>query len=244
MAKKGKLIQCRASGEMVDAATLVRAIVPGALRERYDAERSAAAIALQPASPSLMPEVFVSYGGNSKSIEIVDKLEHELGKNGVRLLHYRKELGYKDLIRNFMGRIGTGTCVVLVISEKYLTSEYCMSELVAIAKADDLWNRIFPIVLADANIYEATGRVKYVKYWEYKKRELNDALTNVGRENLDKLHGDLELYAEIRRLIDGIVDTLHDMNALTPDLHEGTRFEEMIQRILAQINVKDVGLQT
>lgn len=126
---------------------------------------------------------------------------------------------------------------MVVISEKYLKSESCMFEMIEIAKTPGLRERIFPIVLPDANIYKATGRVKYVSYWENEIKELDEALKTVRGDNLTQLQEDLNLYSEIRRLLDGITDTLRDMNALTPEQHEGSGFEELIRRIRAQLAV-------
>ena len=112
-----------------------------------------------------------------------------------------------------------------------------MFEMVEIAKAQSLRERVFPIVMPDANIYKATGRVQYVGYWENEISELDKALKTVRADNLTKLHEDLDLYSEIRRVFDGIADTLRDMNALTPDQHQGSGFDELIRRIRAQIGV-------
>ena len=132
-------------------------------------------------------------------------------------------------------RIGQGKAVVVVISEKYLKSEKCMFELVEIAKAQSFRERIFPIVLSDANVYKASGRVQYIGYWEKEFHELDAALKTVRGDNLTKLHQDLNLYSEIRRLFDGIADTLRDMNALTPEQHDASGFDELIGRMRAQI---------
>ena len=236
MARKGQAIQCHASGEMVDAARLLREVLPGAVRgEDYRVDPLLSRTTPQVASPPVTPEVFVSYAWNTESCAIVDKLQQALGQQGIRLLRDREEVRYKDSIRDFMRRIGKGKCVVVVISEKYLKSENCMFEMVEVAKAQSLRERIFPIVLADANIYKATGRVRYVRHWEDQIQELDEALKTVRGDNLTKLQEDLNVYAEIRRLFDGIADMLRDMNALTPDQHEGSGFDELIGRIQAQL---------
>jgi hypothetical protein len=90
-------------------------------------------------------------------------------------------------------------------------------------------------VLPDASIYKATGRVKYVSYWEGQIRELDEALKTVRGDNLTRLQEDLNLYSEIRRLFDGIADTLRDMNALSAEQHETSGFEELTRRIVAQV---------
>lgn len=125
--------------------------------------------------------------------------------------------------------------MVVVISEKYLKSENCMFEMVEVTKAQGLRERIFPIVLPDANIYKATGRVRYLQHWEDEIRTLDEALKTVRGDNLTKLQDDLNIYAEIRRLFDGIADTLRDMNALTPSQHEDTGFEELIRRVRVSV---------
>jgi len=237
MARKGQEIQCHASGEMVDAARLVREILPGTLRrEEYGIEPSSTRAGPPISSPPSTPEVFVSYAWNPESCAIVDQLQETLGQQGIRLIRDREEVRYKDSIRDFMRRIGQGKCVVVVISEKYLKSENCMFEMVEVAKAQGLRERIFPIVLSDANIYKATGRIRYVQHWENEIQELDEALKTVRGDNLTKLQEDLNIYAEIRRLFDGIADTLRDMNALTPDQHEGSGFEELIRRIRMQLS--------
>ena len=242
MAMKEKHIQCHESGEMIDAARLLREVLPGTV-PRVDfgedlsfkkASSPYLPMELDPTVP-VTPEVFVSYAWNNESCAIVDNLQQALDGQGIRLLRDREEVRYKDSIRDFMRRIGKGKCVVVVISEKYLKSENCMFEMVEIAKAEGLRERIFPIVLGDANIYKATGRIRYVKHWEDEIHELDEALKSVRGDNLNNLQEDLNFYSEIRRLFDRITDTLRDMNALTPEQHEGAGFDELIRRIKSQL---------
>ena len=232
LAAKSQPIQCYTSGEMVDSVQLIRDVLPSALR-REERAAEPALVSASTASPS--QEVFVSYAWTEESRALVDRLQAALEAQGIRLLRDREEVRYKDSIREFMRRIGQGKCVVVVISEKYLKSENCMFEMLEIAQAGALRERIFPIMLPDANLYKATGRVKYVSYWEDQIRELDEALKTVRGDNVTKLQEDLNVYAEIRRLFDRITDTLRDMNALTADLHEASGFEELIRRILAQV---------
>jgi internalin A len=235
---KNQPIQCHESGDMVDAGRLVREIMPGALRrEERGPDPAVTRLAPEVSAAAPAPEVFVSYAWTPESNAIVDRLQEALGQQGIRLRRDREEVRYKDSIREFMRRIGQGKGVVVVLSDKYLKSENCMFELVEVAKAQSLRERIFPIVLPDANIYKAPGRVRYVRYWEEQIRDLDEELKTVRGDNLTELQEDLNVYAEIRRLFDGIAGTLRDMNALTPDQHEGSGFDEMIRRIRAQLSV-------
>jgi Leucine-rich repeat (LRR) protein len=172
-ARTGDSIQCRISRKLVDAATLIRDVMPSALRADAFVLVSGLARPAEIAAPEPEPvkEVFVSYAWKSgESVSIVDQLEQAFRGRDTQLIRDKSEMKYKDPIRAFMQRLGRGKCVVVVLSKDYLTSESCMFELTEIAGRGDLSDRVFPIVLADANIYNAKARVQYVKHWEKEKR--------------------------------------------------------------------------
>ena len=129
----------------------------------------------------------MSYAWNPESCAVVERLQKALSSQSIQLIRDREEVRYKDSIRDFMRRIGRGKCVIVIISEKYLKSENCMFEMLEILKAESFRERIFPIVLSDANIYKATGRIKYVKHWEEEIRALDEGLKTVRGDNLTKL---------------------------------------------------------
>lgn len=96
-----------------------------------------------------------------------------------------------------------------------------MFELTEIADHRDIRDRVFPIILKDARIFDAAGRIPYIKYWEWKKEELDGEMKGVSGEFLQGIREELDLFAKIRGTIAGIVDILGDMNALTPEQHQG-----------------------
>jgi hypothetical protein len=69
--------------------------------------------------------------------------------------------------------------------------------------------------------------------------ELDGALKEVRGDSLTNLQSDLNLYADIRRMFDDIAGRLRDMNALSPDQHEGSGFTELIRQIRAQVEFRD-----
>lgn len=251
MALRRQDIQCHESGEMVSASALLRDVLPSALadveahrgrlfmdrgEDPLDRPRAADAPAtpLPTASP---PEVLVSYASGPASSAIVTALEQVFGDAGIHLLRDRKQVRYKDSIGQFMQRIATGRCVVVVISKKYLESEYCMTELVGMLKAEGLRERIFPIVLDDAQIDRAAACVDYVAHWEQEIAALDASLRRVRGDNLKKLQAKLTEYTEYRRLFDDVSDTLRDMNALTPDEHAATGYAELLAAVRRQLGM-------
>lgn len=177
--------------------------------------------------------VFVSYAWEDGSVRIVDELEQAFAKRGIHIERDKKVLDYKDSIKAFEQRIGQGQCIVLVISDKYLRSEHCMYEMVEADRKQNLRERIFPIVLADAQIYEAIDRLNYVEYWDGKIKQLNQAIKEKIEvmTNLSGITNDLDKYMSIRASIAHLTDLLMDMNALTPEIHATSGFSTLIDAV-------------
>ena len=114
------------------------------------------------------PEIFFSYawgdpneiGGREK---IVNDLYDALVAGGFTVIRDKNDLRYKGLISGLTQRIGRGKFIVVAISDKYLKSTYCMSELLEIYRRsnsdiDELLKKIFPIVLDSPCFLIRNGR--------------------------------------------------------------------------------------
>ena len=171
--------------------------------------------------------VFISYAWKGESEEIVNQIDRALQQRGVKIVRDKRDLGYKGSISEFMERIGRGNCVIVVISDKYLRSPNCMFELVEIARNKNFYDRVFPIVLQDADIYDPVNRVQYIKHWEDKEKALDAAMKTVSSANLQGMREEIDSYNEIRANIANLTFTLKDMNTLTPDMHRESDFNDM-----------------
>ncbi|MBN1452279.1 MAG: toll/interleukin-1 receptor domain-containing protein [Anaerolineales bacterium] len=176
--------------------------------------------------------VLVSYAWGGESERTVDELERAFVAHGICIVRDKKDLEYKSSIDAFEQRIGQGQCIILVISDKYLRSEHCMYELVEADKNQNLRDRIFPIVLADAQIYKAIDRLNYIEYWDEQIKQLNQAIKKIKViANLSGITADLDKYTRIRASFDHLTDLLSDMNALTPEIHAASGFSTLIGAI-------------
>ncbi|HEU4901967.1 MAG TPA: toll/interleukin-1 receptor domain-containing protein [Flavisolibacter sp.] len=181
-------------------------------------------------------EIFISYAWGGESEAIVDSLYATLTAKGYNVIRDKIALGYKGNIKKFMETIGRGKCVIVVMSDKYLKSENCMFEMLELQKNNQVYERIFPIVLSDANIYDELARLNYFSYWSAKTKELNDAYTQlIDKAGTNGIVDKINLYSDIRRVIDQITVMLGRMNTLTPDLHQSTQFAELIRAIDQQL---------
>jgi hypothetical protein len=177
-------------------------------------------------------QIFISYAWGEDREEIVNEIDQSLQKRVYKMVRDKRNLGYKGSIRKFMDRIGQGNCVIVVVSDKYLKSPNCMYELVVIAENKQFTDRIFPVVLSDAEIYDPVKRIEYVRYWEVKKAELNQKMRSLSDlANLKGLTEELDDYDRFRDEISGLASTLKDMNTLTPQMHRDSNFSALFEAI-------------
>ena len=107
-----------------------------------------------------------------------------------------------------------------------------MFELIQIAKHNRFYERIFPIVLDDAEIYDPVDRINYISYWDEKTKKLNNAIKTIdSAANLQGIREDIDLYTEIRATIAALTNILKDMNTLTPDDLAKENFKILINAI-------------
>ena len=194
--------------------------------------------------PDYEQTILISYAWGGEREEIVNQIDEALQKRGVKITRDKRDLGYKGSIKEFMELIGRGNCVIVVISDKYLRSPNCMFELVEIAEGKQFHDRIFPVVLSDANIYDPIKRIKYVKYWEVKRAELADAMRTLDPANLQGIRDDMDLYDRIRDEISGLTSTLKDMNTLTPDMHRDADFAQLYNALIERMQSTPVATST
>jgi hypothetical protein len=180
-------------------------------------------------------QVFISYAWGGESETVANELEIILQNNGIDLVRDKSDLGFKGLIREFMQQIGMGNLVVLVISDKYLKSKNCMFELMEVEKKGEFFDRIFPIVLPDANIYDSLGILSYLKYWDQKIKELNASAKELDNlADTRKVQEDINLYTDIRGAIDDLAGKLSNMNTLTLEIMRSKSYQPLIDALLTK----------
>lgn len=183
------------------------------------------------------PEIFISYAWGGESENIVNELDNAFQKKGIVLIRDKRDLGFKGMITEFMQRIGKGQAVVVVISDKYLKSPYCMFELLEIYRNLDFKNRIFPIVLKDANIFDPKPRMEYYEYWKVKMQELDDLVAKSGTASINVIGDDFKYSKKIFDNYGEIANILKDINSLTPEMHEADNFKTLIDAVEQLITI-------
>ena len=181
-------------------------------------------------------EIFISYAWGGESEKLANGIDDAFQMNGITITRDKRDVGYRGAIKEFMERLGRGKSIIVVISDKYLKSKHCMFELIQIAQNKKFTDRVFPIVLRDANIYDAVKRLDYIKYWEQRIKELDSAMKNVNAANLQGFREEIDLFDSIRREIAILTDTLQNMNTFETDMHREEEFQILFNDVMKKLN--------
>ncbi len=183
------------------------------------------------------PAIYVSYTWDSESEALVESIEMQFQKKGLPIVRDKNVLGYKGKIKAFMQKIGKAQYIILVISNKYLRSVNCMFELIEIFKNDHFYERVFPVVLDEVNIYDPSERVRLMKYWEERTESLNEQIRELKDfTNMQGVTDDLNLNSEIRDNIARLTNILKDTNTLSIEQLVDSNFEPLYNAIVKKID--------
>jgi internalin A len=152
-----------------------------------DTTKPERALAFAP-PPSDKRTYFVSYAWNDASRAIVDDVCLEANRRGIQVLRDRTSTGLGESIIGFMNRIRSSDRVIVILSENYLKSPYCMYELLEVwrhcfMEGEAFRKRISAYRLPDARMSTPLERAHCAKYWKEQFGEL-DALVRANGADL------------------------------------------------------------
>ena len=115
-----------------------------------------------------------------------------------------------------------------------------MYELVQINKnASDneaFRDRVFPVVLSTAKIYQPRDRIQYVRHWQDERKALEADIRELDSlDNLPELQKDLDFYAQARTAIDTLSKTLSDMKSTNLDMERSATLEDCLSELFATV---------
>lgn len=183
------------------------------------------------------PTIYISHAWGGESEKIVGKIMKKFAAEGIEITMDKKDLGYRQSINDFMLNLGAADAIIIVVSDKYLHSEYCMFELLQIYKNKNILDRIFPVVLDEVSIAKSTDRLDLVKFWETQTNELENKIRELDSiSNIEGITDDLNLYKSIRNNIAHLTAILKDINTLNITLHQQSDFDELFKAVEKKVN--------
>ena len=190
------------------------------------------------------PAIYVSYAwgddqsdAGRKRETAVAGLEAMLKSDGYEVLKDDRTLRPGDWISTFTKAIGRGDHVLVILSEKYLLSPYCMTELFKIYERSmgdkkDFLDRVIPVNVGDTGKFDDWQIVlKYVEHWKSNFTGMEPHLKDLGRSQFDRYKLIKQWHGEIGDMLGFIADELHphDFDAIVKDDFAAVR--EMLSRI-------------
>ncbi len=183
-------------------------------------------------------QIFFSYAwgdvreeGESRE-KIVNELYDSLKNAGYNLVRDKVDLGYKGFISDFMKEIGKGNQVIVVISDKYVRSPFCMFELYEVARncqfdKQIFRERVFPIMTEFIDFARPKVIDAYLSFWEEERNEWETML----KKRMGQLSGEqFARYEKVKLISENIgkmTDWLADMNTLNPTMLSENSFEQI-----------------
>ena len=177
--------------------------------------------------------VYVSYAWEKKCEAILAQLELLAESRNIKLIYDKKNLKYKGSIKDFTHLIGQAKYVILIISNNYFKSEYCMFELINIDKQGNLSKRIFPIVLPNVKIYNLKDRLKLINHWRNIILEIENETDTISFLRKSNLGESITIYSEIYNNIDRLTEILADINNYSFFMHKKPDYKPVLDAIEA-----------
>jgi internalin A len=193
-------------------------------REYHPAEADAK-IDIQPQALTSIEkprELFISYAwgddtpeGKTRA-EVVDALYAALQEDGFQPVRDRNAMRPGDSISAFIRRLTRADLVVAVISDKYLRSPYCMHEIYKLwqksqTAAQDMIERLVPIVLPEVRIGNVRERMPYLRYWADQAKSLEELIRDPDLRPSSESWEEVRLVREFAHHVDGILVFLQDV---------------------------------
>jgi internalin A len=175
---------------------------------------------LQPASGT--PDVYVSYAWG-QSEKVVDDMCDVMEAEGWRVIRDKTAMQYGDRISDFMKCLSRGDLIVVVLSAKYLRSNYCMTELHGVYQRTlgdkgEFLDRIIPVSLDDAKLASWRDRTEIARHWEEEFQEMEKSFRLLGQQ-------DFGLYKSMQDWHNRVGDIL----AYTNDVLRPHGFESIVK---------------
>ena len=168
-------------------------------------------------------KIYFSYAWGVGKTDVVSKMYDCLKASGFNVVRDKADLQYQGSITTFMTEIGKADFAIVVISDKYLKSKYCMFELYELYRnagmnSEALKHKIFPIRLEEIDLSDPSVQMLYVDFWEAKELEMGQLL----KANINTLTPEqANQYQVVKRIKDevgNILPIMSDLNALNMEI--------------------------
>ncbi|MBN8570466.1 MAG: tetratricopeptide repeat protein [Ignavibacteria bacterium] len=175
------------------------------------------------------PTLFLSYCWSNS--DVADTIEKDLLGLGLTIIRDKRDLQYKDSIKEFMKRVRKEDFALVLISNEYLKSKNCMYEINELFKDEDFNKKLLPVVLESTKIYHPLDRIPFIEFWESQKKVLEDSLKTVSAINSLNIYKELNEITNISNNIDNFLNHVTTINHISFDKTKNHNYKELLEFI-------------
>lgn len=177
-------------------------------------------------------EIFVSYARDTNNdIRIIDNLKKITSKmRGIELILDENHIGPGESIKKFIERLGKGEKVIIVFSDAYAESVWCMSELLEIYKTSRFSGNVCPIVVGSCDLHDDNYRTQLREFWKSKETALNDKYRTWLREFWKNKESATRKSQQIRNIVknlDDMLDEFADLKFISFDELKDNKYSDI-----------------
>ncbi len=121
---------------------------------------------------------------------------------GIKVVKDDLTLKYCDKLSEFMNHIRKSNFAILLISDSYLKSINCMTEVMQLYKEENIWKKILPVILREVKLSDPLVRLSYVNYWQEKSKILDSSLEGIDLINATDAHMMLRTFEKLGVMYD------------------------------------------
>lgn len=175
---------------------------------------------------SSIKNIFLSYSWKQKETAI--KLYNFLKAKAYNPSMDDHNLAYKDKLSIFMESIRVSDYAILIISDDYLKSVNCMTEVLHILNERESYSRILPIRHENVKIFNSSDRMKYIHFWKTQVEESTAVIENLDRISTIEESKRLKITSRIYQDIGDFLITIADMITFTIEKEEEVLFSNLL----------------
>lgn len=175
---------------------------------------------------------FVSYSWEvEKATKIVDNLDLLCKQRGIELIRDQTEMKHGQLISRFMAELSRADQVIVVFSQQYFESEYCMVELLKIYQRGDFHNRVHPVLADSIALSDINTQLTFVDYWKRLANTTDAKLADKNSTAIIPITERLKIYEDISREINTLMSFSGDMKITLLDELKQQDYAPLLDRI-------------
>lgn len=174
-------------------------------------------------------KIFISYSWTNTNI--ADEIEKDLNQLQIDFVRDVRDIKYKSSIKGFMEKIRETDFALILISDEYLKSQNCMTEVLHLLKEIEYKEKILPVIIGNPSIYKPEGRLSYTSYWNNKKDTLKENIAEHTPTDIINEIAELKIIERISTDINDFLSYISTINNITFDELKNEGYKSILEAI-------------